>query len=813
MKKDDVEIVRTTTWSAGPGCHGGCGVLAHIKDNKLVKLEGDPDHPWNQGRLCARALAMTQYMENPKRLRRPMKRVGERGEGKWEEISWDEAFDLIETRMKAIRDEYGPESMIFSMGTGRDISAWICLLAYAYGSPNVMFALSGIACYSPRIAALDTVQGDYCVFDAGQWLPKRYDDPRFKVPECMIVWGYNIPATCPDNLFGHWIVDLMKKGTKIIAIDPRLSWFASRSKHWLRLRPGTDSALAMGFLNVILNEKLYDRDFLEKWTDAAHLIREDSRKLLRESDIIEQGSKENFVVWEEKRKQAVVWDSRCAELKNKDARPALSGSFEVALADGKKVSCSPVWDAFSKKVNEYPLDKVARITGCDEEEIAKATRFYAKSKPASIQWGVPIDMTPNITPLCQAIAALWALTGNLDVPGGNVIARFAFDAVSYALPGSKGIIKLKTKEQDETRIGADRYGPLNKFIWRAQTDVTLDQIFTGKPYPIKGMWMQACNPMGGLGLDPKKWRDAFKKLDFIVSVDLFHTPTTQYADVVLPSATFLEKDGIRSWWVPLQSINKVLTVDECKPDVEINFELAKRFDPDFEWKNIHELFDQIIKPSGLTFKELQEKGWVFPPEGHPSHPYLRHEKGLLREDGRPGFRTPTGRYELYSTLREDWGLEPLPFHEEPPFTPLSRPDLAKDYPLILSTGRRSPAYFHTEHRSIPWLKAIDPDPLVEIHPDTANQYGIGSGEWIWIENWMGRAKLKAKVTLVVPPWMIMATHGWWFPEREGAEPSLYGVWEHNINQLIPMGAQGKDGLGAPIKHSMCRIYKAGGEVK
>jgi anaerobic selenocysteine-containing dehydrogenase len=813
MKKDDVKIVRTTTWSAGPGCHGGCGVLAHIKDNKLVKLEGDPDHPWNQGRLCARALAMTQYMENPKRLRRPMKRVGERGENKWEEISWDEAFDLIETRMKAIRDEYGPESMIFSMGTGRDISAWICLLAYAYGSPNVMFALSGIACYSPRIAALDTVQGDYCVFDAGQWLPKRYDDPRFKVPECMIVWGYNIPATCPDNLFGHWIVDLMKKGTKIIAIDPRLSWFASRSKHWLRLRPGTDSALAMGFLNVILNEKLYDRDFLEKWTDAAHLIRRDTGRLLRESDIIEQGSRDNFVVWDEKGRQAVVWDSRCVELKNKDAHPALSGSFEVTLADGKKVSCSPVWDAFLQRVNEYRLDKVADITGCDEGEIAKAARFYAKSRPASIQWGVPIDMTPNITPLCQAIAALWALTGNLDVPGGNVIARFAFDAVSYALPGSKGIIKLKTKEQDETRIGAHRYGPLNRFIWRAQTDVTLDQIFTEKPYPIKGMWLQACNPMGGLGLDPKKWRDAFKKLDFIVSVDLFHTPTTQYADVILPSATFLEKDGIRSWWVPLQAINKVLTVDECKPDVEINFELAKRFDPNFEWKNIHELFDQIIKPSGLTFKELQEKGWVFPPEGHPSHPYLRHEKGLLREDGRPGFRTPSGRYELYSTLREDWGLEPLPFHEEPPFTPLSRPDLAKDYPLILSTGRRSPAYFHTEHRSIPWLKAIDPDPVVEIHPDTANQYGIGNGEWIWIENWMGRAKLKAKVTLVVPPWMIMATHGWWFPEREGAEPNLYGVWEHNINQLIPMGAQGKDGLGAPIKHSMCRIYKAGGEVK
>ena len=429
------------------------------------------------------------------------------------------------------------------------------------------------------------------------------------------------------------------------------------------------------------------------------------------------------------------------------------------------------------------------------------------SKPASIHWGVPIDMTGNITPLCQAISAMWALTGNLDVPGGNVISRFAFDAVAYALPGAEGVIKLKSKKQDASRIGADQYGPLNKFIWRAQTDLTLEQIFTGKPYPIKGMWIQTCNPLAGIGLDPKRWKEALKRLDFIVAVDLFMTPSAQYADVVLPSASFLEKDGVRTWWVPLQSINKAMTVDECRPDIEINFELARRFDPEFKWNTIEELFDDIIKPSGLTFKELQKKGWVFPPEGHPSHPYHRHEKGLLREDGKPGFRTPSGKYELYSTLREDWGLDPIPHHEEPPFTPATRPDLAKEYPLILSTGRRSPAYFHAEHRMIPWLRQIDPDPVVEIHPDTAAQYGIGSGEWVYVENWMGRAKFKAKVTLVVPIWMVMATHGWWFPERPGAEPSLYGTFESNINLLLPMGEQGKDGLGAPVKHSMCRIYK------
>ncbi len=811
MKNEKLEIIRTTTWSAGPGCHGSCGVLAYVKDGRLVKVEGDPDHPWNQGRLCSRCLAMTQYVYHPDRLTRPLKRVGRRGEGKWQPISWDEAFDLIEQKMKKIREESGPESVIFAMGTGRDIGPWICLLAYAYGSPNVMFSLSGIACYSPRIAAVETVQGDYCILDAAQWFPKRYDDPHYKVPECIIVWGYNIPASCPDNVFGHWLIDLRKRGAKIIAIDPRLTWFASRAQRWLQLRPGTDGALAMGFLNVIINEGLYDKGFVEKWTNAPHLIRGDSGKLLRESDLIKGGSPANFVVWNTVTKKPAVWDSKNVEYNPKDIKPALEGEFKLSLADGTKIKARTVWTAFREEVNNYPPKRVAEISWVPEKDIIEAARLYARSRPASIHWGVPIDMTPAITPTSQAITALWCLTGNLDVPGGNVISRYAFDAVAYALPGAEGVIKLESKEVDKKRIGADRYGPLNKFIWRAHTDLTLEQILSGQPYPIRGLWMQTCNPVAGIGLDPKKWVEAIKKLDFVVAVDLFMTPSTQLADVVLPAASFLEKDGVRSWWIPLQTINKAISVGECRPDVEINFELAKRFNPNLRWQNIYELFDEIIRPSGLTFRQLQEKGWAFPPKGHPSAPYHRFEKGLLRPDRKPGFQTPSGRVELYSSLREDWGLEPLPHYEEPPFTPVSQPELYKDYPLILSTGRRSPVYFHSEHRQIPWLRKIDPDPVIEINPKTAKSYGIEDGEWVWVENWMGRCKLKAKVTPVVPPWMVMAAHGWWFPEKPPQEPSLFGVWESNINQLIPMGAQGKDGLGAPIKHLLCKIYRVNEE--
>jgi anaerobic selenocysteine-containing dehydrogenase len=563
----------------------------------------------------------------------------------------------------------------------------------------------------------------------------------------------------------------------------------------------------MGFLNVIIQNELYDLAFVKKWTNAAHLVRTDTGRLLRETDLKENGKADNFVVWDDQSAGPVVWDTTLVGFTEKAADPSVSGEWDLVLVTGETIKCRTAWDAFCSEVDQYPLDKVETITGVAAKDIERAAMFYAKSKPAAIHWGVAVDMTPAITPLVNGITTLWAITGNLDVPGGNVIARFAFDVVSYALPGTKGAIKLKTEDLDKPRIGRERYMPLDKFYWRAQTDMTLDQIFSEDPYPIKGMWIQTAGIMQGLGMDPKKWKAALEKLEFIVAVDLFHTPTTQFADVVLPAGSFLEKDSFRSWWVPLQAINKVITTEECLPDPEINFELARRFDPDFEYDTLQDLYDEILKPSGMTFKELQAKGWAYPPEGSSSCPYRRYEKGLLRPDKRPGFRTPTGLFEIYSTLREASGLEPIPHHEEPPFTPVSRPDLAKDYPLILSTGRRSPAFFHTEHRQIPWLRDIDPDPVVEIHPETGEKYGIGHGEWIWIENWMGRARMKAKLTPVVPEWMIMAAHGWWFPEKKAAQPSLYGMWESNINQLIPMNHQGKDGMGAPIKHSMCKIYK------
>ncbi len=237
---DDVQVYKMGAWSPGPGCHGACGVEIYTKDGKFLKIEGDKDHPFLQGRLCPRVLALRQYINHPDRLRHPLKRVGDRGEGKWARISWDEAFDTCEQRMREIRDRYGAESMIFGQGTGRDSGGPIIFLAYAYGSPNwTLFGLSGIACFTPRLASMFQVHGDATFPDAAQFFPQRYDDPEWVAPKVLISWARNLAGSqCTDHYFsGHFVVDMMKRGTKLIVIDPINSWEASRAELWLRIRP------------------------------------------------------------------------------------------------------------------------------------------------------------------------------------------------------------------------------------------------------------------------------------------------------------------------------------------------------------------------------------------------------------------------------------------------------------------------------------------------------------------------------------------------------------------------------------------------
>jgi anaerobic selenocysteine-containing dehydrogenase len=724
------KIVKTVTWSAGPGCHGGCGVFMHIKDGKLIKMEGNPDHPYNNGRLCPRALTINEFIYHPDRLRSPLKRIGKRGENKWEKISWEEAYDLIEHRMGRIRDDHGAESMVFIQGTGRNVGGWLLLVAYSYGSPNwLQGGLTGNSCFHPRLVCMRMTQGDYTVPDCSQFFQERYDHPEFELPETIMIWGQNPANTCNDGFMATWIIDCMKQGSKSIVIDPIYTWVASKADIWLQIRPGTDGALALGLLNVIINEGLYDKAFVEKWTHG--------------------------------------------------------------------------FDKLSERVQEYPPEKVSQITWIPKEKIIEAARLFATSHPASIQWGVPVDLAPEGAQVANSVIHLWAITGNIEIPGGMAIARMAYDVPPY--PMSQEAIAeyygdVMPPEQMAKRIGIEEYPVAKEFHWRAQADMVLEAMLTDKPYPLKGAWI-AGNNMLTSSANPRKYQEALNRLDFIITSDVFMNPTiVALADVVLPAGSMAERDGIRAWWTPLNAMQKSIDVPGCKPE-------ARRFNPNLKWQSLRELYDDFLKPSGMNYDELKEKGWVFPPQGHSTQPYGRHEKGLLRKDGKPGFNTPTGKVELYSTHLERMGYDPLPSYEEPHMSPYSTPELAKEYPLILSTGRRSILYFHAEHRNIKPLRELEPHPVVEIHPDTARSLGINDGDWVWLENPHGKCKRKARYFHGIHPKVVQSPHGWWLPEKKAED--LFGLWEVNINTLIPDGTQAKCGFGGgQYKSIMCKVYKA-----
>jgi len=734
-EEDDHRVVRSVA-RTGPGCHEGCGVLLYVKDGKLVKVEGDPDFPFNQGRLCPRCLALPQVVYHPDRLTHPLRRVGKRGEGKWKRITWEEAYDEIVRSFNDVKKKHGPESVIFCHGTARDIGPYVAKLAYSFGSPNrVCFGpLQGHACFAPRRTTLAATTGGMEVADCAQFFADRYEEKQWKAPQCLIIWGTNPLSSNPDGFLGHWIIESMKRGTEIIVVDPRKTWLATRARTWMQIRPGTDGALALGMLNVIINEKLYDEEFVRRWTHG--------------------------------------------------------------------------FDELKKRVQDYPVEKVSEITWIPKDKILEASRRYAAAKPAAIQWGVAVDQTKECIPTSHAIIALWTITGNLDVPGGNVFRGSSFE---YEATLGKEFNPL-TPELRKKKIGTGIYPLLDQpYYVHAVGSVAIDQIFTGTPYPIKAAWIQATNSFVCGSADPRRIYDSFKKLDFVALVDLFMTPTAAaFADIVLPVSTYAERDGVGVAGGNVSSIGvtnqAIEPVGECKSDMEINLELGRRLNPQaWPWQNVREMFSEMLKPTGLTFEELRNRGFVY-----DKFEYRKYEKGLLRPDRSPGFNTPTGKVELYSTEFEKCGLDPLPYYEEPPESPVATPEIARDYPLVLTTGARSSESFLSEHRQIPLLRQMNPDPVTEIHPETAGKLGIKDGDWIYIENRHGRCQQRAKLTTGIHPGVIQSQHGWWFPEEPEAEPSLFGAWKSNINLLLPSGWVGRSGLGYPFKAQMCRVYKKEG---
>jgi anaerobic selenocysteine-containing dehydrogenase len=725
-EEDGLTVSRTTAWSA-PGCHEGCGIYLYTdKEGRVVRVEGDPEDPFNRGRLCPRCFCIDEVMYHKQRILHPMKRdKAKRGDNDaWEQCSWDEALDICEREFRAIAEKYGAETIHFQRGTERDASWQTGRLAYAIGSPNEYGSLSGIACYIPRMALMIMTMGGAMIPDFGASHVRRYDDPAYEIPNCTLVWGCNPLNSNPDFQMGHWLTDVMKKGTRVITVDPRVTWIAAQSDLHLPIRPGSDGALALGMLNVLIAEDLYDHDFVDKWTYGFEELKE--------------------------------------------------------------------------VVKEWTPEKVAAICWVSADKIKAATRLFAEKKPSNVYWGLAVDMQNSGTGAAAAIVALWVLTGNVDIPGGMIFTLPPFWITTFW--GGWGLYDLP-QEVQEKRCGLAEYPMYRYGFTFASPDKSLEAGLAGK---IKGLWIQGTNPLTGMSQEVEKWTKVMTEAEFCAVADIFMTPTaTVCADVFLPVKCWPEKKSVRMIHYNIATVNDVAApAGDVKSDGEISLLLGRRFSEEFwPWQDEEEIYDEILAPSGYSYQALRENGPAYP-EFH----YRKHEKGLLRKDGQPGFETPTGRIEIFSTLLQQFGLEPLPYFGEPMHSPFSTPEMYRDYPIILMTGSRSPVFFHTEHRQIDRLRQFNPDPQVEMNPEDAKELNIHDGDWVWLENTRGRCRQRAAVSNATPKGMALGQHGWWYPEMESSEPVLNGMRDININYLLE-NAPGACGFGADVKCVLCRIYK------
>ena len=691
------EIIKTNC----RGCHGGCGVLVHVRDGTIVKIEGNPDFPTNHGYMCSKGLAFQQLVYHPDRVKYPLKRVGKRGEGKWERISWDEAFETIVNKLKQVIKENGAESIVLAQGTSREGESFLARFGNLLGTPNVMAA--GHFCYLTRVGASLVTCGTLPIND--------FDGD----PKCVAVWGNNMLWTNPDEYTGENLCRVLAQGAKLIVVDPRLTYLSSRADIWLQLRPGTDAALALGMLNVIINEGLYDKEFVEKYTHG--------------------------------------------------------------------------WDQFVERVNQYPVEKVAEITWVPAEKIREAARLFATLKPACIQWGISIEQNINCIDSDRLLIDMVAITGNLDVKGG---------AALFLPPKGQTISQFTyhrelSPEQSAKYIAGDAH-KLCHMIGLVPENYVYNAVLTGKPYPVRAIIMQASNPVVTRP-NAKMVYKALSQVEFFSIADFFLTPTAELADIFLPAATWLEADytgGFFFRWGYIFPRKKIVQIGECKSDFEIWNELGRRMGQK-QWGDTYlGDLDQILAPGGVTWADVRDK------------PYLRGEV-KWRKYLDKGFSTPTRKVELYCTTFEKWGYDPLPTYVEVPESPVSNPELAKEYPYILITGPRAPVFFHSEHRMIPWLRECNPDPMIDIHPDTAKKHGIKEGDWVYIESPRGRIKQRARMLPGMHPQVVCIQHGWWFPEIKTPD---HGWDQSNSNILTDNDPKTLNiAFGASnLRTLMCKIY-------
>lgn len=709
-------------------------MLLHVDNGKVVKITGDPDHPISRGVLCERGRLMLDHIYHPDRLNYPLKRVGERGEGKWERVSWEQALDEVAEKLAKLKEEYGAETLAFTHGTKRTYH-WDCRRFFnLFGSPNTCGV--NTICMCPSYATEYATYGGMVV------------GSEITAAQCVVIWGCNASKSSPVGLYPQ-IVQARKNGAKLIVVDPRMTKEAESADLWLQIRPGTDLALMLGWIRYILANDLWDKEFVSNYTIG--------------------------------------------------------------------------FDELKAAVESYTPEKVEEITTVPADLVVEAVRTYATVSPAVIPFGLGLDKQGvNSTQCARGRAILRALTGNLEIPGGDV----------FSLAGDIGKIHdweylelndMIPESQRVKQLGADKYPffgfpgwernlAANKKLpegylaapeaWHsnlAHAREVMDAIITGKPYPVKAAITLANNPLLALP-NTQHVFEALKALELYVVMEYYMTPSAAMADYVLPASTTVEQSEM--WLTPgfcVACPQGIEPINERRNSYYFYRQLGLRLGQEqyWPWETVEDVYDHCLEPIGLTFRQLAEQNGVF-----GQRKYRQYEEH--------GFGTPSGKVELKSSIFEELGADPLPAYHEPLWSPRSSdPAITEKYPLILITGSRFMPMYHSEQRHIEKARKKVPDPLVSIHPDTAENLGLAEGDWAVISTPMGSIRQRVHLSEAIHPTMADAQHSWWFPERAEKLPDLFGAFESNTNILCPDAPEFCSPEIGSWPHSalMCRIEK------
>ncbi|MGD8352772.1 MAG: molybdopterin-dependent oxidoreductase, partial [Pseudomonadota bacterium] len=691
----------------------GCGVKIRVEDGRIRRVSVDTKAPVIPGAHCIRPTLAGQYQESPFRLNYPLKRKGERGENRWEQVTWDDALSEIAGKLTALRDRYGPETLSTSSGTGR--GAWDFAktrFMNLFGSPNRMGAVT--VCYGPRSMVWLTTFGSALV-----------PDRRESITRLVTMWGRNPHEGSPSS----WDSFLKAKNTgmKTMVVDPRLTEPARQASRWVSINPGTDAALAMGMMNVIVREGWHDDEFIQQ-------------------------------------------------------------------------SCHG-FEALVLRLQEYPPERVAAICGLTADQVIEHARFFAQNQPSNITIGVAAEHSPpNSIQAVRAINLLLAVCGSVDREGGMLMAG---PAEGFIPDAAMELNHTLAPEQREKQIGADRFRFFSYPGWdlvqhelkkkwgenhpgaaylncMAHAPSIFRAMLTGNPYPVRALISSASNPLLAYA-NTRLVYEALMSLDLLVTLDLTWTPTAQISDFVLPAAAWMERPDMGNF-SSIGAYPLVQAGEAALPDcVNGSYE---RYDDYRFWREMGIRLGQKKYWPQKTFEDVWEYrlAAIFKKRGVKTYQEFirqqRWEKGTLSPGQcENGLATPSGKIEISSTILEKLGYDPLPGYTEP--DPLGS-EWGK-YPLLNLSGVRAMPYHHSEYRHLESFRRMQPDPIVEIHLDTARRNNIADGDWVWIETPIGRCRQKARLATSIPPGCIAAQHGWWFPEANPESPSLYGLWESNIN--------------------------------